>query len=164
MQVETLAVTYVTTESGVRVVMQTGDDVRIMRAGTECQFRIIGDAGTIAFYGWESAYWLVNARHPNGERFAPPRNTRTGHQPHLEQLAEQIDRAAPTTVWPKARSRRWNCARRPIFRPSTAAWCGCRCHSSARRRRTTSGQGSPLLDRAAAATDARSHNACMQWA
>jgi len=51
MQVETLAVTYATTRSGVRVVMQTGDDVRIMRAGAECLLRIIGDAGTIEFYG-----------------------------------------------------------------------------------------------------------------
>jgi predicted dehydrogenase len=95
MQVETLAVTYATTRSGVRVVMQTGDDVRIMRAGAECQFRIIGDAGSIEFYGWESTYRLVNAHHPNGERFEPPRNARTGRQLHLEQLAEQINRATP---------------------------------------------------------------------
>ncbi len=95
MQVETLAVTYATTRSGVRVVMQTGDDISIMRARTECLFRIIGDAGAIEFYGWESAYRLLNARHPNGERFEPPRNARTGHQVHLEQLAEQIDSGIP---------------------------------------------------------------------
>jgi predicted dehydrogenase len=95
MQVETLAVTYATTRSGVRVVMQTGDDIPIMRAKMECLFRIIGDAGAIEFYGWESMYRLLNARHPNGERFEPPRNARTGHQLHLEQLAEQIDGGLP---------------------------------------------------------------------
>jgi predicted dehydrogenase len=95
MQVETLAVTYATTRAGVRVVMQTGDDIPIMRADAECLFRIIGDAGAIEFYGWESAYRLLNARHPNGECFEPPRNARTGHQVHLEQLAEQIEGGTP---------------------------------------------------------------------
>jgi predicted dehydrogenase len=75
--------------------MQTGDDIPIRGAGAECLFRIIGDAGAIEFYGWESTYRLLNARHPNGVRFEPPRNARTGHQLHLEQLAEQIGGGTP---------------------------------------------------------------------
>jgi hypothetical protein len=43
MQAETLAVTYATTPSIVRVVIQTGDEIAIVRAGVECLFQIIGD-------------------------------------------------------------------------------------------------------------------------
>ena len=95
MQVETLAVTYAQTVSGVRVVMQTGDDVKIMGDGAEALFRIIGSEGSIEFWGWNSSYCLINAMYPKGQLFDVPRNARTPHQIHLENLAAQIDAGTP---------------------------------------------------------------------
>jgi len=66
MQVETLAVTYGQTESGVRVVMQTGDYVDSSEPGKDTLFRLIGTVGTLDFYGWEPRYRLLNAQHPTG--------------------------------------------------------------------------------------------------
>ena len=49
MQVETTAVTYAQTRSGIRVVMNTGDDVVVNRAGKNTLFRLVGTAGQIEF-------------------------------------------------------------------------------------------------------------------
>jgi predicted dehydrogenase len=95
MQVETLAVTYAQTLDSVRVVMQTGDYVKILPQCKPAVFRLVGTAGTIEFWGWESAYRIVSAEHPAGLLVQVARNPVAGHQAHLENLAGQIDRAAP---------------------------------------------------------------------
>ena len=91
MQVETEAVTYAQSVSGVRVVMHTGDDVRIARQGKGTLFRVVGTGGLIEFWGWENGYMLTDAAHPGGELIAPEEYPVTGHQRQLENLAEMID-------------------------------------------------------------------------
>jgi hypothetical protein len=51
MQVETTAVNYGQTVSGIRVVMNTGDAVLVNREGKNTLFRIVGTAGQIEFWG-----------------------------------------------------------------------------------------------------------------
>ncbi len=87
MQVETIAVTYAETQSGVRVIMETGDDVRISRPGKGLLFRINGDRGQIEFWAWDPGYWLVNREHPDGAAFHPEALPVSGHRKHLESLA-----------------------------------------------------------------------------
>ena len=95
MQVETLAVTYAQTESGVRAVMQTGDYVTTSEPGKDTLFRLIGTGGTLDFYGWEPRYRLLNADYPEGEVFEVERGPRMPHQHHLENMAAQMDRGEP---------------------------------------------------------------------
>jgi predicted dehydrogenase len=95
MQVETLAVTYAQTTSGVRVVMQTGDYVQTSEEGKDTLFRLVGTGGTLDFYGWEPRYRLLNADHPRGQIFEVDVLPRTMHQRHMEKLAEQMDRGEP---------------------------------------------------------------------
>ncbi len=95
MQVETTAVTYAETQSGVRVIMQTGDYVNINTKDKETLFRCIGTKGTLEFYGWESSYRLTNAKHPNGTFFEVDKGTKGGHQLHFENLAKQMDSGVP---------------------------------------------------------------------
>jgi predicted dehydrogenase len=95
MQVETLGVTYAQTNSGVRVVMQTGDYVKILPEGKSAVFRLIGTRGVIEFWAWESAYHIISAEHPSGLLVQVAPNQVAGHQAHLENLASQIDDAAP---------------------------------------------------------------------
>lgn len=95
MQVETLAVTYAQTLSGIRVVMNTGDYVSISEPNADTLFRLIGTRGTIDFYGWAPRYRLLNAEFPQGQLFEFQPGKATNHQRHLENLAAQIDRAQP---------------------------------------------------------------------
>jgi predicted dehydrogenase len=89
MQVETIAVTSAQTESGVRVVMHTGDDTHVNVPGKETVFRLLGTKGVIEFYGWENGYLL------NGEWTLPEEYPTTGHRRHLENMAAMIDRGTP---------------------------------------------------------------------
>ncbi|NLV73630.1 MAG: Gfo/Idh/MocA family oxidoreductase [Chloroflexi bacterium] len=91
MQVETTAVTMVETHAGVRMVMQTGDDVHIMRPGKDFIFRLIGTRGTIEFYAYENCYLLTNAQHPNGSEIVPQPYAEGAHQRHLEGIIEQAE-------------------------------------------------------------------------
>jgi len=91
MQVETTAVTYAQTASGVRVVMQTGDEVKINREGKGVVFRVVGTSGLIEFWAWENAYLIVNAEFPGGRMITPEQYAVTGHQRHLETMAAMID-------------------------------------------------------------------------
>lgn len=95
MQVETNAVTYAQTASGVRVVMNTGDYVKISEPGHNFLFRLVGTAGTLDFYGWESRYRLLNAAHPQGHLFEVTPGPKTNHQRHLDALAAQMDSGVP---------------------------------------------------------------------
>jgi len=94
-QVETLGVTYAQTRSGVRLVMNSGDDVNVGRQGKDALFNIAGTDGSIEFYGWEGTYRLVNNKYPNGKVFTVDASDRTSHQIHLENLADQMDRGEP---------------------------------------------------------------------
>jgi len=95
MQVETNAVTYVETVSGVRAVMATGDYVTVSRDGKGTLFRLVGTAGMLEFWGWESAYRLTNAAHPEGTLLSVAAGARSNHQKHLENLAAQMDAGTP---------------------------------------------------------------------
>ena len=106
MQVETAAVTYAQTLSGIRVVMNTGDDVKINEpaeeAGHMFLFRLIGTLGQIEFYGWESPYRLLNAANPAGIVITPQEMPITGHRFHLENMARQIADGAPNYAIPES--------------------------------------------------------------
>ena len=91
MQVETTAVTYAQTKSGIRVVMNTGDDVLVNREAKETMFRLVGTAGQVEFWGWENAYHLQNAKFPKGKLFTPSPFPGSAHQRHLEHMAGMID-------------------------------------------------------------------------
>jgi hypothetical protein len=91
MQVETTAVTYAQTASGVRVVMNTGDEVLVNREGKNTLFRLIGTAGQIEFWGWENGYHVLNAEFPAGKTIVPPLRPGSPHQRHLEGMADMIE-------------------------------------------------------------------------
>lgn len=100
MQVETLAVSYAQTRSGIRFVMNTGDYVNITREGKGFVFRIVGTKGLIEFWGWESAYRVLNAEYPSGQLFEVDPGEKTKHQVHLETMAEHIDAGKPDYTFP----------------------------------------------------------------
>lgn len=102
MQVETQAVTYVQMQSGLRVVMNTGDFVKISEPGESLLFRLVGTQGTIDFYAWKSRYRICNAEFPHGQTIEVDPGPRSAHQKYLELLADQIDKQAPDYIWPAA--------------------------------------------------------------
>ncbi|WP_223692296.1 Gfo/Idh/MocA family protein [Leifsonia poae] len=89
MQVETDAITLARTESGVRVLMHTGDFVPMSRNDTVALFRIVGDNGFIEFGAYEPYYTLVTPGHDRVRIDVTPFEV-SGHQRHLEHLAAQI--------------------------------------------------------------------------
>ena len=95
MQVETTAVTYAQTRSGIRVVMHTGDEVLVNREGKGTLFRLVGTAGQIEFWGWERGFDLLNAAHPQPARIVPELMPVRGHRFHLETMAAMIGRGTP---------------------------------------------------------------------
>ena len=99
-QVETTAVTYAQTQSGIRVVMNTGDYVDVTREGKSFIFRLLGTEGWIEFWAWESAYLIQNAAHPTPTLIEPERNEKPAHQVHLDNLAAQIDSGSPDYTIP----------------------------------------------------------------
>jgi predicted dehydrogenase len=100
MQVETLAVTYAQTASGVRVVMNTGDEVEVNRQGKKTLFRLVGTDGVIEFWGWESAYHIRNRENPDGRlvQVPPTPEAVNRHQVHLERLADEVAAGTPSYV------------------------------------------------------------------
>lgn len=95
MQVETMAVTYAQTRSGIRVVMNTGDDTKINGGAWDFLFRLIGTGGQIEFYGWALPYRIQNAAHPQGLTITPEEFPVIGHRRHLEAMAAMIERGQP---------------------------------------------------------------------
>jgi len=91
MQVETTAVTYAQTRSGIRVVMQTGDKVAVSREGQLALFRIVGASGQIVYCPWASEYQLQNAAFPAGTKIIFERLPDTHHQRRLDHLADMIE-------------------------------------------------------------------------
>jgi predicted dehydrogenase len=90
LQVETTAITYAQSESGIRLVMHTGDKVKVNREGKDTLFRLVGTAGQLEFWGWGRSYLLLNAAHPQGQTFTPEAAALRGHRFHLEKLADMI--------------------------------------------------------------------------
>lgn len=90
-QVETIAVTYVQARNGVRIAMNTGDYIKTTRAGKDTVYRVVGTKGMIEFWAWESAYYLLNSAHPEGLLVEVAPGPKSGHQRHLDALAEQMD-------------------------------------------------------------------------
>lgn len=99
MQVETEAITYITMASGVRVVMHTGDYVPIAEPKESFLFRLVGSEGLIEFFGWRSAYRLMNRDYPTGTMFEVAVGPRSNHQRYLERLAEQMDSGTVDLTW-----------------------------------------------------------------
>jgi len=92
MQVETTAVTYAVTQSGIRCVMNTGDEVKVNRAGKGNLFRIVGTGGLIEMsWAGDRAYFILNREFPQGEWITPPEFDVVRHQRHLENMAAMID-------------------------------------------------------------------------
>ena len=100
MQVETEAITMARAANGVRVLLNTGDRVPIWRGDTPCLMRIVGDRGFIEFGAFEPRYLLVAGDHDRElvevEPFAV-----SGHQRHLESLADQIHSGAREYLIPE---------------------------------------------------------------
>lgn len=90
MQVETVAVTYVENRDGTRIILETGDYIHVNTPGKGTLFRMTGTKGLIEFWGWEPSYFILNAAHPGGEIITPTELPVTGHQWHLESLADRI--------------------------------------------------------------------------
>lgn len=90
MQVETVAVTSLQSQRGVRVIMHTGDHLNVNSPGKATLFRLVGSAGLIEFWGWENGYRLLNASHPGGTTIVPVEFPIIGHRRHLEHLADMI--------------------------------------------------------------------------
>lgn len=95
MQVETAAVTYVTTKSGVRIVLNSGDHIQTAIPGKGMVFTIVGTLGTIEFYAWGDSYKIFNAAHPQGTVYTESNQGISGHQRLIEKLALQIDANTP---------------------------------------------------------------------
>jgi predicted dehydrogenase len=90
MQVETVGVTYVENVDGVRMILQTGDFIRVNTPGKTTLFRLLGTRGFIEFWGWEKGYFLLNGEYPAGQIIIPEELAVSGHRRHLENLAGQI--------------------------------------------------------------------------
>ena len=90
MQVETVGITYVENRTGVRMILQTGDFIRVNTSGKSILLRLVGARGIIEFWGWESPYFLLNSEYPSGQIIVPDELPVFGHRLHLENLAEQI--------------------------------------------------------------------------
>lgn len=95
MQVETTAVTYAQTKSGIRVVMNTGDEVLVNREGTNTLFRIIGTSGLIEFLSGEDPFFILNAEFPQGTSITREEFPGTHHQRHLERIADMTRSGQP---------------------------------------------------------------------
>jgi predicted dehydrogenase len=89
MQVETDAITLALTDSGVRLLMHTGDDVPLPRGGVDCIMRMIGDEGYLEYGAHEDFYVVVTGDHPR-QRIDLTPHAESPHQRHLEHLAAQI--------------------------------------------------------------------------
>lgn len=91
MQVETTGVTYAQTKSGIRVVMNTGDNVLTDPDVPGTPYRIVGSGGLIVFSGWGDSYYILNSESPSGAVVKTGNYTESGHQRHLEVMAGMID-------------------------------------------------------------------------
>ncbi|MBC7723482.1 MAG: Gfo/Idh/MocA family oxidoreductase [Burkholderiaceae bacterium] len=92
MQVETEAITLARTASGVRLLLNSGDDIPVPPddAGTVCLMRIIGSHGIIEYRAFENAFVLMASGYDRAVVTVPPFAV-SGHRRHLEHLADQVE-------------------------------------------------------------------------
>lgn len=90
MQVETDSITLATTDRGVRLVLQTGDYIKVDRGGALCAMRIIGTEGMIEYGAWENHFTLLVSGETKRE-ITPSILPAAGHQYHLEHLADLVE-------------------------------------------------------------------------
>ena len=102
MQVETVAATYVENVNGIRMILQTGDFIRVNTPGKTTLFRLTGTGGIIEFWGWEKGYSLLNAEYSAGQLIVPDEFPVFGHRRHLENLAMQIQSEKPDYRLPES--------------------------------------------------------------
>lgn len=102
MQVETVAVTYVENVNGVRMILQTGDFIRVNTPGKKTVFRLAGTRGMIEFWAWERGYFILNTEYPAGQIIVPEELSVFGHRRHLENLATQIQSGKPDYRLPES--------------------------------------------------------------
>jgi len=91
MQVETIGVVYAQTKSGIRVVMNTGDDILTDPDVPGTPYRIVGSRGLIVFSSWGGSYYILNSENPSGTVVKTGYYKESPHQRHLEVMAEMID-------------------------------------------------------------------------
>lgn len=102
MQVETVAVTYAENVNGVRMILQTGDFIRVNTPGKKTVFRLAGTRGMIEFWAWERGYFILNTEYPAGQIIVPEELSVFGHRRHLENLATQIQSGTPDYRLPES--------------------------------------------------------------
>ncbi|MCK1571208.1 Gfo/Idh/MocA family oxidoreductase [Bradyrhizobium sp. 174] len=90
MQVETEAVTFARTTNGVRLIVNTGDDISMSRKGACIFMRITGQNGFIEFDTFKDSYTVVASGQDRVEVSVEPFATKP-NQRHLEHLADQIE-------------------------------------------------------------------------
>jgi len=90
MQVETEAITMARAENSVRVFLNTGDHVSMSRNDTVCLMRIVGSNGYIEFGAYEPYYIVVSEGNKRTRVDVEPFAI-SGHQRHLEYLADQVE-------------------------------------------------------------------------
>ena len=91
MQVETTSITYIQTRSGIRMVMQCGDDVEANDGTGQIMFRLIGESGMIQFHAWVNGMRILNASNPGFKHIDVAELPFAGHRAHLENLADMIE-------------------------------------------------------------------------
>ena len=94
MQVETVAATSVQTTSGIRMLLTTGDDVKNLD-GDSIVWHIYGNRGMIKFWAFRPEYEIFNAEYPSGKRNGVTARSVSGHQRHLENMADQVEAGNP---------------------------------------------------------------------
>ncbi|MBI4979864.1 MAG: Gfo/Idh/MocA family oxidoreductase [Spirochaetes bacterium] len=91
MQVETTAVASAVTKSGVQCILNTGDSIHTDPEITGgAPFRIVGSRGQIAVGSWSNSYFIQNREHPEGTVIDAGSYSESGHQRHLETMADLI--------------------------------------------------------------------------
>jgi predicted dehydrogenase len=99
MQVENDSITIATTASGVRLMLQTGDYITVARPDTLCVMRMIGTDGMIEYGAWNDHFTLIESGRDKREITPAPLPV-TGHQFHLEHLADLIESGSVDEVIP----------------------------------------------------------------
>ncbi len=95
MQVETVAVTHVVTQSGVRMVLETGDYLKTNGSREGMIFRFYGTLGQIEYFAWADTFRIVSPSHPHGEQILVEPTVQSPHQRHLENLVPMIRAGQP---------------------------------------------------------------------
>lgn len=94
-QVETTGVTYVQTKKGTRLVMNTGDNVKINIEGAKMVYKLIGSRGQIHFWGDGDLFYIQNKEYPSGRIIQSKPPETFPHQWYLDNMAGMISTGKP---------------------------------------------------------------------